>query len=98
MDKEDVGCVCVCVYNGILLTHKRMKYCHLQQHVWTQRSSYSTKLSQTEKDKYHTLAPICGIEKKTDTNELIFKTERKQTHKVNKLMITKGEKSGEGIN
>ena len=28
MDKEDV----VHIHNGILLNHKKMKYCHLQQH------------------------------------------------------------------
>ena len=37
MDKENVVCVCVCVcvYNGILPSYKKMKYCHLQQHGWT---------------------------------------------------------------
>ena len=24
MDKEDVGCVCVCIYNGILLSHQKI--------------------------------------------------------------------------
>ena len=32
------------------------------------------KVSQTEKDKYHMLSLICGIEKQ-GTNELIYKTE-----------------------
>ena len=31
-------------------------------------------VSQTEKDKYHMISPICGILKK-DINELIYKTE-----------------------
>ena len=31
-------------------------------------------VSQTEKDKYHMISPICGIFKKA-TNELIYKTE-----------------------
>ena len=33
-----------------------------------------SELSQTEKDKYHIISLICGI-KKSDTNELIYKTE-----------------------
>ena len=35
--------------------------------------------------------------KKNDTNELIYKTET-LTDKENKLMVTKGERWGEGIN
>ena len=31
--------------------------------------------SQTEKDKYHMILLICGIQEKNDTNELIYKTE-----------------------
>ena len=31
-------------------------------------------ISQKEKDKYHTVSPVCGI-KKNGTNELIYKTE-----------------------
>ena len=33
-----------------------------------------TKWSKSEKDKYHMVAPICGIFK-NDTHELIYKTE-----------------------
>ena len=32
-------------------------------------------VSWTEKDKYHVILLICGILKKKDTNELIYKTE-----------------------
>ena len=32
-EKHDM-CICVCINNGILFSHKRMKYCHLQQHEW----------------------------------------------------------------
>ena len=35
---------------------------------------YHTKLSNSEKDKYHMISLICGI-LKNDTNELIYKTE-----------------------
>ena len=33
-----------------------------------------SEVSQKEKDKYHTVSPVCGI-KKNGTNELIYKTE-----------------------
>ena len=33
MDKEDV--VYIYIHNGILLSHKKMKFCHLQQHGCT---------------------------------------------------------------
>ena len=35
-----------------------------------------SELSQTEKDKYHMILLICGIFKKNEANELIYKTER----------------------
>ena len=34
-----------------------------------------SEVSQTEKDKCHMIALICGILLKNDTNELIYKTE-----------------------
>ena len=34
-----------------------------------------SEVNQTEKDKYHMILLICGIFKKNDTNELIYKTE-----------------------
>ena len=34
-----------------------------------------SELSQTEKDKYLMISFTCGILKKNDTNELIYKTE-----------------------
>ena len=53
-----------------------------------------SEVSQTEKDKYMILL-TCGI-LKTDTNELIYKTEiDSQTQKTN-LWLLKGE--GGGIN
>ena len=33
-----------------------------------------SEVSQTEKDKYHMISLICGIQK-NDTNELIYRTE-----------------------
>ena len=50
-----------------------------------------SEVSQTEKDKYHMMLLICGIYKKKDTNELIYKPERdSQTQKIN--MVTKKER------
>ena len=43
-----------------------------------------SEVSQTQKDKYHTILLICGI-KKRGTNEFIYKTEVE-----NKLMVTRG--------
>ena len=51
-----------------------------------------SEVSQKEKDKYHMMLLICGIQK-NDTNELIYKTDS-QTQKAN-LWLPKG-KWGEG--
>ena len=53
-----------------------------------------SEVSRTEKDKYHTISPICGI-LKNDTNELTCTTETdSQTSKTN-LWLLKGQ-TGEG--
>ena len=62
-----------------------------------------SEVSQTEKDKYHTMSLICEIFKKNDTNELIYKTEIDLTDIENKVMVTKEkwrgmDKWGTGIN
>ena len=49
---------------------------------------YHTKRSKSERDKYILLL-ICGIQKKKETNELIFQTEG-DSDTENKPMITKG--------
>ena len=55
-----------------------------------------SEVSQTEKDKYHMISLTCGnLKKKKDTDELIYKTERASDIE-NKLMVTKGERGGEG--
>ena len=33
-------------------------------------------VNQTQKEKYHMASLICGIEKRNDANELIYKIER----------------------
>ena len=53
-------------------------------------------LGETEKDKYHTISLTCGI-LKNGTNEPIWKQNRNSVRDVeNKLMVTKGERAGEG--
>ena len=52
--------------------------------------------SQTEKDKYHMISLICGIEN-NGANEPIYKTEI-ESDVLNKLTVTKGERVGGGIN
>ena len=52
-----------------------------------------SKVSQTEKDKYHLISLICGIYKK-DTNELIYKL---QMQKINLWFPGDKERQG-GIN
>ena len=52
-------------------------------------------VSQTEKDKYHIISLICGIQK-NDTNELNYKLETdSQTLKTN-LWLPKEKGRGEG--
>jgi len=34
-----------------------------------------SEVNQTEKDKYHMILLLCGLLRKKDTNELIYKTE-----------------------
>ena len=55
-----------------------------------------SEVSQTEKGKYYMILLICGIWK-SNTNQLIYKTE---THRENKLTVTKRErgKGGGGTN
>ena len=48
---------------------------------------YHTKRCKSEKDKYNMISLICGISKKNDTNELIYKI---QTHKK-QIYVTKGK-------
>ena len=44
-----------------------------------------SEVNQTEKDKYHMILLLCGLLRKKDTNELIYKTDVE-----NKLIVTKG--------
>ena len=55
LDKEDV----VHIYNGILLSHNEIMPFSA---IWTDLEiTILSEVSQTEKDKYHVIALICGI-------------------------------------
>ena len=65
--------------NKIIHTHtveyysaiKRMKYCHLRQHKWTQPKDYHSEWSKSEREKYHDIAYTES--KRNVTNEIIYK-------------------------
>ena len=65
MIKEDV----VYLYNGILLSHKK-EWNNANCRNMDGPRDYHTKWSKPDKDKYHMISLICGIEK-TDKNEII---------------------------
>ena len=56
---------------------------------------YHTKRRKSEKDKYHTISPICGILKKKYTNELNCKIE-KYSDIENNLRLLKEKGGGKG--
>ena len=63
----------VYIHNGILVIKKNeiMSFAA----TWMDLEiTILSKVSQTEKDKYHMISLLCGI-LKNDTNELIYKTE-----------------------
>ena len=79
IDKEGVVCVCVCVYIYIYIYiyefYSAMK--KNEKMPFSATSMYLnililSKVSQTEKDKYHRIWLICGI-LKTGTSEVAYK-------------------------
>ena len=56
-----------------------------------------SEVSQTEKDKYHMIPLTCGIYKeKKRLKWAYFQNRKRLTDTENKLMVTKGERWGEG--
>ena len=72
MDKEDVVHLCVCIYNGILLSHEKEWNNAICSNMDGPRD-YHTKWSKSDKDIYDI---IYMWNLKNNTNEFIFKTER----------------------
>ena len=67
----------VYIYNGILLSHKE-EWNNAICNNMDELRDYHTKLSQTEKEKYHMISCICGILKLIQMNCF---TIQKQTHR-----------------
>ena len=63
------------IYNGILLRHKKNEIMPFAAMWMELEIIILSKISQTKKDEYHMISLPCGIFKKNDTNELIYKTE-----------------------
>ena len=87
MDKEGV----VHIYTGILLSHRNEWNNAIFSNVDGPRD-YHTKWSQTEKDKYHMISLICGIQKKQNMN--LF-TKQKQVYRYRKQMYGYQRRKGE---
>ena len=88
MDKEDV----VYVHNGVLLSHKRMKYAVCSN--TDEPRDYHAKRSQKEKDKYRMIL-LNTWDPKYDTNEFVLETGDSQTQRTN-LWLPEGTGRGEG--
>ena len=71
MDKEDVACVYIHIYNGIQLSHKEeWNFVIYNNNEWTWMEDIMlSAISQVEKDKYYTMSLICGILKLQQTSE-----------------------------
>ena len=82
-------CVCVCImeYNSTIKKYELMSFAATWKDL---EIIILNEVIQEEKDKYHLTSLIYGIEKKKDTNQLIYKTER-LTDIGNKFKVTKGE-------
>ena len=61
MDKEDV----IHIYNGILLSHKKNEIMPFAATWMDLEIIILSEVSQKEKDKYHMISLICGIENMT---------------------------------
>ena len=70
---EDVECVCVCVYDGILLSHKKNEILLFAATSMDLDIIILSEVSQKEKDKYHIISLMWNL--KYGKNELIYKTE-----------------------
>ena len=89
MDTE----VVVHIHNGILLSHKRNAFESVLMRWMNLEPIIQSEVSQKEKDKYHILKHIYGIQKK-GTEEFIYReTMEKQTQRID---LWTWERGGEG--
>ena len=89
MDKDVVY-----IHNGVVLSHKK-EWNNICNNTDATRD-YNIKWSQKEKDKYHTISHIWNL--KYDTNELIYWNRSRIRDMENRMVVTKGEGSGRGLN
>ena len=90
MDEEDG--VCVCVHEGILLSHKKEWHDAICSNV-DGLTDYHIKWSESERDKYNMISLVCGL-LRYNTNESIYKTETDSTDIEKSLMVAKGGERG----
>ena len=82
------------IHSGILLSHKKEGNIVICSNMVGPRD-YHTKWSQTQKDKYHMISLICGIQFfKKDANELIYKTETDLQILKTNVWLPKGKRCG----
>ena len=91
MDKEDV------VYNGILLSYKKEWNNAICSNMDRPRD-YHTKWIKPDKDKYHDIAYVRNLKKKKWYKWTSIQNRNRPTDIENKLMVTKIERLGRGIN
>ena len=88
VDKEHV----VHIYNGILLSHKN-EWNNVTAATWMDVEIVILReVSQTQKDKYH----MIYVESKKWYKWIYSQNRNSVTDVENKLMVTKGERAGEG--
>ena len=75
-------------HNGILLSHKRNKIMPFAATQIELDTVILSEKSQKEKDKYHMISPISGIEYRPQMN---LSTEKKLMDLENRVVVTKGE-------
>ena len=87
------------IYKGILLSHKKERKNAIYSNVDGPRDCHTEvcEVSQTEKDTYHMISLICGIQK-NGTNEPIYKTEIESQMQKTNLWFPREKGSVGGIN
>ena len=81
----------VCIYNGILLSHKKEQNNAICSNMNATRDDHS-KWSKSKRERQIPYDITYMWNLKNDTNELIYKTETDSQDLKNKLMVTKGKK------